>query len=303
MKPIVVVGSSNMDLIVGTERLPVAGQTVLGGAFRMSPGGKGANQAVAAGKLGGRVYLVAKIGKDVFGENSLENFKKTGVKADFVSRDPILPSGVALICVDDTGKNIIVVAPGANGALSIADVRKAKGVIAKAACVVLQLEIPLKVVEFSVRLAHKLKIPVILNPAPARKLSAGLLKLVDIINPNETEAELITGVKLRNKDDYRKAAGILKKRGVKTVIITLGAKGVYVSSAEYAGFLPAFKVKPVDTVGAGDAFTGGLAYALSNNRGLREAVIFGNAVAAVSVTRKGAQASMPKLNEVRKLLK
>ena len=302
MKAIVVIGSSNMDMVVGAEKIPVTGQTVLGGAFKMVPGGKGANQAVAAAKLGGNVYFIAKLGKDVFGEKSLVHFRKTGVKTEFVSRDTRNSSGVALICVDKNGQNIIIVAPGANGDLSKKDVLKAGSIIAKASCVVLQLEIPMKTVEFSIRLANKLKIPVILNPAPAKKIPNSILKLVDIINPNETETEIITGIKLKNEKDYKEAAAILRKKGVKTAIITLGSKGVYVDSTEFRGLVPAFKVKPVDTVAAGDAFTGGLAYGISNNMKLKEAVMFGNAVAAVSVTKAGAQTSMPRLGKVIKLI-
>ena len=302
MKPVVVIGSSNMDMVVGSEDIPVAGQTVLGGDFKMVPGGKGANQAVAAGKLGGDVYFVARLGKDVFGDKSLENFNRTGVKTAYVSRDKKLPSGVALICVDAKGQNIIVVAPGANGALSRQDVLSAKNVIKRAACVVLQLEIPMETVEYSVKLAHSLRVPVILNPAPARRLKDSILRRVDICNPNETEAEIITGVKLKGAKDYKRAASILRKKGVKTAIITLGSKGVYVDSKEFSGMVPAFKVKQVDTVAAGDAFTGGIAFGMSQGMGLRETVRFGNAVAAVSVTREGAQPSMPKLSEVVRLL-
>ena len=290
---IVVVGSSNMDLVVKAKRIPAIGETILGGDFIMVPGGKGANQAVAAAKLGAEVYFVAKLGDDIFAEKSLENFKREGVKTKYVTRTKKAASGVALITVDDKGDNVIVVAPGANRELSPEDVSKAETYIAASGALVVQLEVPIVTVEFAAQLAYSCGVPVILDPAPAQKLSPALLKIVDVLKPNETEAQILTGIEVRDEDSARKAARSLLKSGVKAVILTMGAKGFLMASQDGMEFVPGIKVDTVDATAAGDAFTGSLAVKVAEAKSLREAALFANYVAALSVTKMGAQASMP----------
>lgn len=290
---IVVVGSSNMDLVVKAPRIPAIGETVLGEDFIMTPGGKGANQAVAAAKLGAEVYFVAKLGEDIFGDKLLENFKKEGVKTKYVTRTKEAASGVALITVDQAGNNVIVVAPGANGRLSPEDVTRAESCIASSGALVLQLEVPLETVEFAAQLAYHCGVPVILDPAPAQKLSSELLKVVDVLKPNETEAQILTGVEVTDEDSASKAAEGLLGAGVKAVILTMGAKGFLMASAEGMKFVPGIKVDAVDATAAGDAFTGSLAFGVAAERTLFDAALYANYVAALSVTKMGAQSSMP----------
>jgi len=298
-----VIGSSNIDLVVKSKRLPLPGETILGGRFLMVPGGKGANQAVAAAKLGAEVFLIAKLGDDIFGNQSFENFKKEGVNTKYVARTDKALSGVASIVVDGAGNNSIVVAPGANHQLLPRDVRMASKAIAGCGAVVAQLEIPIETVEYAARLAKKFKIPFILDPAPARKLNPGLLEMTDVIKPNETEAGILTGIEVKDEKTARKAAKRLFECGVKNVIITLGAKGAFLFNKETNGFFPAKKVKAVDSTAAGDAFVGGLAFCIASGKTLSEAVSFANDVAALSVTKMGAQTSMPSMKEVEKFRK
>jgi ribokinase len=298
-----VVGSSNIDLVVKSHRLPLPGETILGGDFVMVPGGKGANQAVAAAKLGAKVYLVAKLGDDVFGAQSYENFKRTGVDTRFVSRTNKAMSGVASIIVDKSGNNSIVVASGANQMLTPRDVKKAQRAICGCGAVVSQLEIPMKTVECAARLAKKYRVPFILDPAPARKLSDKLLKMTDVIKPNETEAKILTGVDVKDERSARRAAEVLFSRGVKTVILTMGSKGFFVFSRRLNRFFAAKKVKAVDSTAAGDAFIGGFAFCIAQRRPLIEAVLFARSVASLSVTRMGAQPSMPTMKEVNEFIK
>jgi ribokinase len=303
VKPkICVVGSSNIDLVVKTKRLPLPGETILGGEFLMVPGGKGANQAVAAAKLGAEVYLVAKLGDDLFGTQSFENFKKEGVNTDFVSRTKKALSGVASIAVDEAGNNSIVVTPGANRRLLPRDVKRAERAISACGVIVSQLEIPIKTVEYAARLAKKYDVPFILDPAPARKLGPRLLEMTDVIKPNETEAEILTGIKVSDEKTARKAAKNLLAHGVKTVIITMGAKGFFMADNEVNGFFSAKKVKAVDSTAAGDAFVGGLAFCIAQGRTILESTLFASNVAALSVTKLGAQSSMPDLKDVEKFI-
>jgi ribokinase len=295
---IVVVGSSNMDLVVKSKRIPAVGETILGGDFIMAPGGKGANQAVAAAKLGAEVYFVAKLGDDIFGKQSLSNFKKEGVNTKYVNQTRESPSGMALIMVDEAGNNVIVVAPGANQKLSAEDVKKAQSCIASSGALVLQLEVPLTTVEFAAQLAYSCGVPVILDPAPAQKLMPELLKIVDVLKPNETEAQILTGIKVTDENSARKAAGNLLQCGVKAVVLTMGAKGFLLATGESMESVPGIKVNAVDATAAGDAFTGSLAVKMAEGKTLREAALFANCVAAISVTKMGAQPSMPTLQEV-----
>jgi ribokinase len=297
---IVVVGSSNTDMIIKIDRIPKPGETRLGGEFLMAAGGKGANQAVAAARAGGDVTLVARVGQDMFGQRAVAGLREHGVNVDHVQYDKC-PSGVALIFVAEDGENSIAVGSGANARLSPADVRKAKGAVAKAEVLLLQLESPLDAVQAATDLAAAAGATVILNPAPAQPLPAKLLKKVSILTPNETEAELLTGVKVNGDASCAQAANILLRMGVETVIITLGAQGAFVASATMKQRVPGFNAKAVDTTAAGDAFNGTLAVALSEGMPMIDAVRFANAAGAISVTRMGAQPSAPTRKEIEKL--
>jgi ribokinase len=300
---IVVVGSSNMDLVVKSPRIPAKGETILGDDFIMTPGGKGANQAVAAAKLGAEVYFVAKLGDDIFGRQSLSNFQKVGIHTEYVEQTNEAPSGVALITVDDAGDNVIVVAPGANQKLSPDDVKKAQSTIASSGAVAAQLEVPLETVEFAARLANDSGVPFILDPAPAQKLSDEFLRMVDILTPNETEAGILTGVEVTDENSARIAAKELLERGVQAVILTVGAQGYLLATKDGAQFVPSVKVDAVDATAAGDAFTGSLAVGLAQGKTLADAALFANYVAALSVTKMGAQSSMPDAGQVENFMK
>jgi len=270
------------------------GETILGEDFIMTPGGKGANQAVAAAKLGADVYFIAKLGDDIFAEQSLKNFKKEGVKTKYVIQTNEAPSGVALITVDDAGNNVIVVAPGANQMLSPEDVKKAEPDIASSGALVAQLEVPLETVEFAAQLANESGVLFILDPAPAQKLSPELLKMVDVLTPNETEAQILTGIEVTsNRDSACTAVKKLLEYGVKSVILTMGANGFLLGTDDEMEFVPAVKVNAVDATAAGDAFTGSLAVGLAQGKTLANSALFANYVAALSVTKMGAQSSMP----------
>jgi ribokinase len=299
---IVVVGSSNTDMIIRLAHLPKRGETVMGGEFDIVAGGKGANQAVGAARAGGRVTLIARLGRDMLGDKSVAGFAKDGINVDWVARDPAAPSGIALIFTEESGENIIAVAAGSNGRLSPADVARGKRAIAAADVLVAQLETPLSAVRAAASLAVRAGVPVILNPAPARPLPDSLLRKVSIITPNETEAELLTGIKVNNPANAAKAADRLMARGVRTVILTLGSRGCYVAAREERGFVAGFKVKAVDTTAAGDVFSGALAVALGEGKPLMEAARFANAAAAISVTRLGAQPSAPTRKEIEAFL-
>lgn len=303
MKPrIVVIGSSNTDMILRVARLPRPGETVLGGAFAMAAGGKGANQAVAAGRAGGQVAFVARVGDDLFGRQAVRGFQRDRVETKFVFRDERQPSGVALILVARDGENSIAVASGANARLSPADVRQARPAITSARIALLQLETPLATVRAALTMAGRAGARVILNPAPARPLPDALLRRVSLLTPNESEAELLTGIKVTSERRAAAAARALQARGVATVVITLGARGAWVADGLERALAPGFRVKAVDTTAAGDVFNGALAVALGEGRALMDATRFANAAAALSVTRLGAQSSAPTRQEIEALL-
>jgi len=295
---IVVIGSTNTDMVIKTSHLPLPGETILGGEFLMNPGGKGANQAVAASRLGGDVAFISKTGNDIFGEQSVENLRREGVNTENIVVDPENPSGVALITVDSRAENCIVVAPGSNMTLKPDDIDKAIKQIEMADIVLLQLEIPIETVEYTAQIAFRNEKRVILNPAPAQKLSDSILKTIYILTPNETEAEILTGVKVTNTDTAKKAAQILLKKSVEIVIITMGANGAFVHTNSLSELIPAPEVKAVDTTAAGDTFNGALAVAVSEGFNIREAVQFANKAASIAVTRLGAQTSTPYRSEV-----
>jgi ribokinase len=299
MSRIIVIGSSNTDMVIKTEKLPVPGETILGGTFLMNPGGKGANQAVAAARLGGKVTFITKRGNDLFGNQAVGLLMREGIDTQYIVKDTELPSGVALITVDSAGENSIVVAPGSNGNLLSEDIPVVIFKESKYEILLLQLEIPIETVEFSAVTASEHGIKVILNPAPACKLPDNLLKHTWLITPNETEAEALTGVKINNIISAEIAAVSLQERGVKNVIITLGEAGAFVKADNYSGIVPGVKVIPVDTTAAGDVFNGALAVAISEGKELNEAVLFANIAASISVTRMGAQASAPYRNEIK----
>jgi ribokinase len=265
----------------------------------MNPGGKGANQAVAAARLGGKVTFVTKRGNDLFGNQAVGLLMREGIDTQYVVKDLEFPSGVALITVDSAGENIIVVAPGSNGNLMREDIPALIFETGKFEILLLQLEIPISTVEYSAVTASEHGIKVILNPAPACKLPDNLLRHTWLITPNETEAEAITGVSIDDFHSAEKAAKLILARGVKNVIITMGETGAFIKSENYTGLIPGIKVSPVDTTAAGDVFNGALAVAISEGKELKDAVLFANKAASISVTRMGAQASVPYRNEIK----
>jgi ribokinase len=297
---IVVVGSSNTDMIVRADRLPMPGETVLGGDLTMAAGGKGANQAVAAARVGAHVTFVARVGQDMFGQQTLAAFEREGLDLRYLLRDPAAPSGVALIVVGPGGQNIIAVAPGANRDLSPADVAAAQPAIAQARAMLLQLEIPIHTVLAAALAGRAAGLIVILNPAPAESLPATLYESIDVLTPNEHEAALLTGL---SPDQPEAAAQALLARGVGVVIVTLGEAGVLLARGGVPPRrLPGFRVQAVDSTAAGDAFSGSLAAALARGDDLDAAVCYAQAAAAISVTRSGAQPSLPRADEVEQFL-
>jgi ribokinase len=295
---ILVIGSSNTDMVIKTEHLPAPGETILGGTFLLNPGGKGANQAVSAARLGGKVTFVAKRGNDLFGNQAMGLFMREGIDTQYIIKDQDLPSGVALITVDSKGENSIVVAPGSNGNLQKEDIPAKLFESGKFGILLLQLEIPVATVEYSATKAAENNIKVILNPAPAQGLSDNLLKQIWLLIPNETETEILSGIKVHDIQSAEEATTALQKKGVKNVIITMGETGAFVKSEYFTGMIPGVKVSAVDTTAAGDVFNGAIAVALSEGKELKEAVEFANKAASISVTRLGAQASAPYRNEI-----
>ena len=297
-KPILVVGSLNMDLVVRVPRHPRPGETLLGGAFQTFPGGKGANQAVAAARLGKPVRMIGRVGADEFGDALLATLQNDGVDTRCVQQDAQAASGVALITVSADGQNTIVVAAGANGRLSAQDVTAAEAAFIDAGAVVLQLEIPLPAVEAAARLGRKHGAAVVLNPAPAQPLSDELLALADYLVPNQTELELLSG-----QPDLERGMRALMERGVRNLVVTLGERGARWVSPAGTLDAPAFAVRAVDTVAAGDAFVGAFSAALAEGRPVQEALLRGNAAGALAVTRAGAQPSLPTRAELEAFLR
>ncbi len=298
MKKIIVVGSSNTDMVVRVSRLPVPGETILSGDFFMNQGGKGANQAVAVARLGGNVSFIAKVGNDIFGKQSLNEYQSEGINTQYIFLDDKNPSGVALISVDDAAENCIVVASGANAALSPEDIDIASMEMEPGGIVLVQLEISMETVKHVVDTAYNTGLTIILNPAPAAALDASLLEKLYMITPNETEAEILSGIKITDLESAQNAARRINEKGVKIVIITLGSKGALIYENGKFQLIEAPKVKAVDTTAAGDVFNGALCVALAESKNTTEAVQFAVRAASISVTRAGAQASAPFREEV-----
>lgn len=290
---LIVFGSINLDLVTKTPRLPLPGESLTGHNFFTACGGKGANQAVMAARLGMKTYLVGRVGNDTFGQELLRNLKESGVICDRVLVDPSTHSGVAVITVEDSGENTIILAPGANGQVNQGDVEQLNPLFPEAFALLLQLEIPLPAVKAAAENARRAGVKVILDPAPAQvNVPADFYPLVDIITPNETEASLLVGFPVNSPKTAAKAAKELQRRGVTTVLVTLGAKGVFCATKDEDFFLPAFSVASIDTVAAGDAFNGAIATALATGKSLREAVVWGAAAGALATTKIGAQSAL-----------
>lgn len=299
---LVVLGSINADHILNLESFPTPGETVTGNQYQVAFGGKGANQAVAAGRSGANIAFIACTGEDDIGERVRKQLAGDRIDIAPVSVIPGESTGVALIFVNGEGENVIGIHAGANAALSPALVEAQKTRIAQADALLMQLESPLESVLLAAKIAHQHQTQVILNPAPARELSDELLALVDIITPNETEAEKLTGIRVENDDDAAKAAQALHAKGIDTVIITLGSRGVWASVKGEGQRVPGFKVQAIDTIAAGDTFNGALITALLEEKPLNEAIRFAHAAAAIAVTRKGAQPSVPWREEIDEFL-
>ena len=302
MGKIVVIGSCNTDLVVNVDRSPNAGETVFGQSFMINPGGKGANQAVAVARIGNGVSFISKVGNDVFGSQTKQHFLDEGMDISHVLTDNSAPTGTALITVEKGGENRIIVVSGANAELGVADIDEAMPLIDECDIILVQLEIPLSTVEYVARLASSKGKKLILNPAPACRLSDELLGHVYLITPNETEAEILTGIKVVDEESASRAVDYFLKKGIQQVVITLGASGAFVGTSECRILVPAYKVDAVDTTAAGDVFNGALAVYLSEGHNLLDAVRFASAASAIAVTRRGAQSSVPMRNEVDAML-
>lgn len=295
---VVVVGSYNTDMTIKTKKLPGPGETVIGGYFSTGGGGKGANQAIAAARIGAEVTFVARVGNDLLGSEGIKRLNEEHINTKYIYRDNELPTGVAFIVVDDKGENSIVVASGANANLSPTDIESASDEISSADILLIQLESPIESVYASIKSAHDNGVTVILNPAPAQELDNHILKYVDIITPNIVEAEMLTGIKVTDVNSLQSIVNRFFDYGINDVIITLGSKGYFAGAHDAMKIIPALNVAPIDTTGAGDVFSGSLAAFLSEGMTIEKAARMANAAASVSVTRLGAQDGAPKRVEI-----
>jgi len=303
MNKILVIGSSNTDMVIKTDKLPCPGETLVGGTFLVNSGGKGANQAVAAARLGGDVTFITKRGNDLFGNKSIGLLMREGIDTQYVVKDNENPSGVALINVDSRGRSSGVTAPGSNNFLYPEEIPVKVFQPGKFEILLLQLEIPLSTVEYAATSAFENGIKVILNPAPVQNLPDELFKHIWLITPNEKEAETLTGIKVTDYSSAEKAAQIFLEKGVRNVVISMGARGAFIKSADFTGDIPAVKVRVVDITAVGDVFNGALAVGLAEGNDFRNAVVFANKAASISATRMGAQASAPYRKEISDLHK
>lgn len=297
MKRICVIGSLNMDLVVKVNNMPKAGQTLIGSDFKEVPGGKGANQAVAMARLNGNVSMIGKVGNDGFGQTLINALKNDNVCTDYIKIESC-STGVALITVDKNAENCIVVAPGANFKLTPNDIDENIEAIINSDIVVVQLETPLDTIKYALKKAKELGKYTILNPAPAVVLEDELIENVDLLTPNETELEIISGVEINCEEDIQLAAKKMIQKGVKELIVTLGSKGSLYINKEKSMFKKAYKVEAIDTTAAGDSYTGALSVAVANNKNIEEAMDFASKVGALSVMKEGAQSSLPTLKDV-----
>ncbi len=291
-KTILVIGSSNTDMTAKTAELPRPGETVLGGVFTMGAGGKGANQAVAAQRLGGKVKFICKVGRDMFGDNAIAQYEKEGMDTSGILRSD-LPSGVALIYVDSHAENCIVVASGANGDLTEEDIEKSRPDLESCDILLLQLESPIPSVLKAAKIAHQAGKTVVLNPAPACPLPEELFQSIDLFIPNETELSTFSGTPVTSREEAEAAARAMQAKGVGKLIVTMGSKGALICEGGPSVFVPAHKVKAVDTTAAGDTFCGALCVAISEGKSLKEAAEFACAASALTVQKMGAQNSIP----------
>lgn len=298
MKNICIIGSLNMDLVVNVDTMPKPGQTIIGSNFKEVPGGKGANQAVAMARLNGNVSMIGKVGEDGFGQTLINSLKNDKVDTTYIQTSKGA-TGVALITVDKNAQNSIVVSPGANFEVKEDDIDNNIEAIKNSDIVVLQLETPLNTIKYALNKAKELNKYTILNPAPAVKLDDEIIKNVDLLTPNETELEIISGVSIETEEDIQKAAQIMIEKGVKELIVTLGSKGSLYINKEKSMFKKAYKVEAVDTTAAGDSYTGALAVALSQDKNIEDAMDFASKVGALSVLKEGAQSSLPTLEDVK----
>jgi ribokinase len=286
-----------MDLVVKVEDRPKGGQTVIGGDFKEVPGGKGANQAVAMARLGGNVNMIGKVGNDGFGQTLLNALNNDNVNTEYINKDDV-STGVAMITVDKNAENSIVVAPGANFKVDKEYIDKSIEGIKNSDIVVLQLETPIDTIKYALSKSKELGKYTILNPAPAVKLEDDIICNVDLLTPNETELEILSGVEIKNEDDIQKAAQTMIDKGVKELIVTLGSKGSLYINKEKSIFKKAYKVEAIDTTAAGDSYTGALAVAFANGKNIEDAMDFASKVGALSVQKEGAQSSLPTLEDV-----
>jgi ribokinase len=301
MSDIVVIGSLNMDLSIRVPRIPLPGETISGENFITSAGGKGANQAAACANLGSQVTMIGAVGQDDFGRRMKEGLRKTGVNVSFIQENPGVPSGTAMIMVDSAGENVIVLSAGANSYVVID--RNTEELIRNAKILLLQLEIPVDVVYQAIEIANDAGVPVLLNPAPAIALPQGIYSKIDYLIPNEIEASILSGIEVVDIASAEKAASVLLDRGVKTVIITLGANGAFLASGNDRHAIPAMKINPVDTTGAGDAFIGGFATAIVEEKPIERALQYATAAGALAATKTGAQSSLPSRQELEQFIK
>ena len=295
---ILVIGSSNTDMVTLSDRLPKPGETVIAKEFYIAQGGKGANQAVTAARLGGKVTFVAKVGNDDFGRQAIAGYRKDGINTDLMTQDSDAPTGTALINIDAAGENMIVATMGANARLFTKDVEKCLDQMKSAKVVLSQLEIPLETTLYTAKKAKELGKPFLLNPAPPNTLTDELIALCTYLIPNETEASFFSGITLNSDEDIQKAAQYFIQKGAENVIITLGARGAFLHNDRTSQFITAPTVKAVDTVGAGDVFCGAFTLAIAEGKPASEAVRFANRCASLAVTRKGAQGGIPYRKEI-----
>ena len=295
---VVVVGSYNTDLRIKTERIPLPGETIIGGIFSEGGGGKGANQAVAAARSGAEVSFIARVGNDVLGKEGIQKLLEEKININYIFQDNDISTGVAFIVVDKQGENSIVVASGANAKLNPADIEAAHHEISCADVLLVQLESPIEAIRKAIKIAHENGATVILNPAPAQPLESDFLHEIDIITPNRVEAEMITGIKVTDEESLRSIVKKFFQYGIRNVFITLGSNGIFAGLPKNMKFIPAYKVSPIDSTGAGDVFSGSLAAFISDGIPLEKAAKMAVASASISVTRMGAQSSAPYRMEI-----